>query len=402
VVDRTVRARRLMAGLALIGAVALVGCEPPPPPPSQQLQYQGNATHTGVTRTTISPTARVRWTHDFALDESPNATLGTPLIDGDLVIVPSGTFGHLPDADPGDEAIVTAFDRATGTQRWRTTLGDASIPALSGVNGRIFASTGALHALDEATGAILWSTKAGGIGTPTAVGDAVYAPIVDTHDSVARFDPATGATVWTTELSSDFSGGSTPVAVTSDAVIFSARCNNVVSLRPNDGAVQWVTPSMPHGGGSGTVVANGRVYVTGCDTPSMFDASTGSLLGYVFSYTEPVVDGDHMYVIDNKGLSERSADGLQVRYRRSTGAGNAPVEQPLLVGDTLFAVGGAPGLGTTAGDHGTLFGWRASDGAQTFAIPLPFTHRYGTQAHTIAAAPGTLAVPFGTSLVVIS
>ena len=77
---------------------------------------------------------------------------------------------------------VTAFDAATGEERWRQEkAGEATLRRSRGaamanlvmLNGR-----SDLHALDAPTGEIVWKTAGGGDSTPAIAGDLL---VVQTH-----------------------------------------------------------------------------------------------------------------------------------------------------------------------------------------------------------------------------
>jgi hypothetical protein len=122
--------------------------------------------------------ARVAWEHDLPAEfraEVPQwGYAGSPLVDGDLVIVQPG----------GRDGSVAAFDRATGELRWKAGSNPAgySSPVATTVGGVrvILAFTGdallCVRAADGAvTGSFPWPTRFGGnIATPLVLGDRVF------------------------------------------------------------------------------------------------------------------------------------------------------------------------------------------------------------------------------------
>ncbi len=86
---------------------------------------------------------------------------GSPLVVGDLVIVPAGGPRRKPAAGEADSVSLVAYDRATGNRRW--TAGDEQIafttPALVTLGGReqvVIVNEAHVAAYDPADGSQLW------------------------------------------------------------------------------------------------------------------------------------------------------------------------------------------------------------------------------------------------------
>jgi outer membrane protein assembly factor BamB len=158
----------------------------------------------------------------------------------------------------GEHEVVTCYRVSTGEPVWRHRdsvrfyesnggPGPRGTPAVS--NGRVFAlgATGILNALDEKTGAVVWSRNAatdtgapmpgwGFTASPVVVDDLL---VVATSGRLGAFDSETGQPRWTYKTGG--SGYSSPHVVTIDGVtqivLLSGR--GATSVAPKDGALLW-------------------------------------------------------------------------------------------------------------------------------------------------------------------
>jgi len=269
----------------------------------------------------------------------------------------SGTRRVRMTADPvvggGRVFTMSAFSevQATGlggAVAWRRDLtsatenpGEASGGGLAFADGRLYATTGygALHALDAATGASLWTQQLGAVpnSAPTVVGDFVY---LTSRDSRAwAVDRSTGRVVWSLEAGEGgpvVTDGAAP-AVGAREVVFPFGSGDLIAALRRSGLRLW----------SGTVAGErlGRAYAAVGDISS-----------------DPVISGGRVYVGTPSG--RLAAIDLATGERLwSADAGALSAVWP--EGGSLFLVS----------DVGELVRLDAGTGAEIWAATLPFYTR---------------------------
>jgi outer membrane protein assembly factor BamB len=152
----------------------------------------------------------------YALSAVDGSTLWGPIDLG------SNAFGSAADAawDAGKvftmngTGLLSAYDASTGEPLWSRTIdaeGSIEVGAPVAVNGRVYAAPGgALHALDESSGGVLWSGAYGGSPTSPA-----YVPghlvLESINGTMTDLDPATGSKLWHTMGCCTGGGGEVPV-----------------------------------------------------------------------------------------------------------------------------------------------------------------------------------------------
>src|SRR6185437_1286233 len=121
-------------------------------------------------------------------------------------------------------ATMDAFDAGTGARDWSTSLaGQYSFSsAPSAGDGMVFTGGagegGTLYALDEVSGALVWTQGVanGDDSTPAVTADGVYVTYpCQTYD----FRPATGESIWHLNTGCEGGGGDTPVVA--DQLVYS-------------------------------------------------------------------------------------------------------------------------------------------------------------------------------------
>ncbi|MBJ3763568.1 PQQ-binding-like beta-propeller repeat protein [Maribius pontilimi] len=207
--------------------------------------------------------ALASWTHrasdpshtipHAALSATPRLIFAAPIGQGD-------GRKHRISADPvvADGRVFTVDSRArvmahgtNGGALWSrdvTRAGedpdDASGAGLAYADGRLFVGTGFgdLHALDAATGRILWTQELGAAaaGAPTVAGGRVF--IVGRDATGWALDAATGRVEWTedgTPSPSGVVGGAAP-AVSGDTVVFPFASRELAGVLRSGGTRLWV------------------------------------------------------------------------------------------------------------------------------------------------------------------
>jgi outer membrane protein assembly factor BamB len=182
-------------------------------------------------------------------------------------------------AEYGTTAV--ALDLATGDVRWtRPTPGVYYWSALAYDAGRLFLvnADGVLAALSPATGATLWSTQLSqySFGTaPVAYGGHVYLTGAGSGWTAYAVRQSDGGIAWERPLPS----GSGSPAVDAGSVYVSMVCQHAVALDRASGAVRWQHGTNCSGGGASTAALHGgRMYPLG-DDGAIYDAATGARVG---------------------------------------------------------------------------------------------------------------------------
>ncbi|WP_246522145.1 outer membrane protein assembly factor BamB family protein [Neoroseomonas terrae] len=178
--------------------------------------------------------------------------------------------------------VVSAFDVATGSRRWRRetdrtdddtgTMGSGA--AVSGETLYVATGLAELLALNIADGSVRWRVDLPGParGAPTVAGTTVYVPTVSSHLVALATDD--GRRIWThraNPIPTIPLGLGTP-AVEGDTVIAGFPSGELLALRASDGRVLWSESLAATGGGvlsdiagvrARPAVADGRVVAVG-------------------------------------------------------------------------------------------------------------------------------------------
>ena len=181
--------------------------------------------------------------------------------------------------DYGTTAV--ALDLATGSVRWtRPVSGAYYWSALAYDQGRLFLvnGDGRLSALAPASGATLWTTQLSQYSfssPPVAYDGYVYLTGAGSGMTAYAVRASDGAVVWERALPS---GAGTP-AVDAGSVYVSMVCRHALALSRATGAVRWEHHGGCAGGGESTpALHGGRMYPLG-DNGAVYDAATGAPAG---------------------------------------------------------------------------------------------------------------------------
>lgn len=301
---------------------------------------------------------------------------------------------------PSDPCALLALDQATGAVVW----GPVTIPYPANAaydNGRVFTVSGTsdlrgqMQAFDTATGQLLWTTALTGQSffttAPTAADGLVFTAGAGTGNTLYAVDQATGAVVWTRDANS--SNGA--LAVTADGVYTFDGCD-VTDLRPATGTKVWEFTSGCFGGGAGVaVVAGGVLYAQtgaiGANNGTRFDAETGAVLGSLTADSPPAIDGQRGYFLSGSTLSGVNLGTNSVLW---TFTGDGQVDSaPIAVNGYVF-VGSYSGLlyGLDGATGAEL--WRVNVGAAIYSSGS-WT---GMPLRGLTAGDGLLVVPAGSTV----
>ena len=266
---------------------------PSPPPPDSATAFQGGATHTGVTTgDTLQPAIARRWTRDLA------ASVSYPLIAQGLIFV---TTGHTDQTGLGQSsaAQLWALSQATGQTVWGpVAVGDGDPWANATYDGgRVFTvdRKGVMRAFDAASGTPAWTTtlpyaSLGYEAAPTAINGHVYTD--GGNNEVVAVNESDGSIAWTTV--NNGGGHFSDPAVTSDGVYVCFGGGVCFKFDPATGNRLWShTTCCSGGGGVAPVVAGGKVWgpaaLAGQSAP-VLDAATGVQVGTWAGTANPAID----------------------------------------------------------------------------------------------------------------
>jgi outer membrane protein assembly factor BamB len=231
---------------------------------------RGDATHDNRVIGAPEPPLGVHWAVDLG------AAVSYPVIAEGMVFV---TVRPPDGAAYGTTAV--ALDLATGGVRWtRPVSGAYYWSALAYDQGRLFLvnGDGRLSAIAPATGATLWTTQLSQYSfssPPVAYDGYVYLTGAGSGMTAYAVRASDGAVVWERALPS---GAGTP-AVDAGSVYVSMVCRHAVALSRATGAVRWEYHGACAGGGESTpALHGGRMYPLG-DNGAIYDAATGATVG---------------------------------------------------------------------------------------------------------------------------
>ncbi len=220
---------------------------------------------------------------------------------------------------------------------WKTTGLGGGYSGVSVAAGRIYtmgdgADTSYVHALDEKTGRLLWSSKVGRTGgedrnkypgtrcTPTVDGNLIYA--TGQWGDLVCLEGATGKEVWRVNLASDLKGkmmsgwgySESPLVDGDNLIVCpGGRAGTMAALNKKTGAVVWRSKDWTDDAAYSSVVVatigGVRQYVqlTG-ESVAGVDPAKGKVLwkaprkGRTAVIPTPVIDGNFVYVTSGYGI----------------------------------------------------------------------------------------------------
>ncbi len=270
------------------------------------------------------------------------------------------------------------------------------------VLGSTVGSAGTLSAFDATTGASLWSTALTTqymfSGPPTAANGIVYVTGAGTGVTMYAVDESSGNLVWNSLMIAG--NGATP-AVTNDGVYASYPCLTY-DFRPLTGETVWSNSTGCDGGGGGIgVAANGLYYSPngfGTYSGMIFNAETGATAGAYTATVPPAIGPQAAYYLQAgtppqpatlRALSNSSGNILW------SFAGDGSLDtSPVLVNNYVFIGSSSGNLYLLDATTGTQL-WAANLGA---AIPAGAGWDASTPISGMNAGDGLLVVPAGNNV----
>lgn len=349
------------------------GCPPTWATGTEATTYQVDATHAGAQpedRLTV-PLCE-RWRRDLG------GPPGYAVVGEGLVFVAAASAAG---------RRLWALDQYTGATRWGPTVvgGVSGWLALALGDGAVFALSGdgTLTAFEAATGQQRWIASLGQCDSaPTAVPGHL---LVSVHGAVRSLSPHTGMTRWTRPV---VNGDQSSPSVADGLVTVSYACNQAYGFSM-DGAQRWHAAGPCSGGGGKTTARHrGRVYTRDSTGNLVLDTATGQLVGSHASRFIPVFAGDTALSTSGGVAQAVAALSGQVQWE-----GEAVVGPPVVLGTHVV-------LPTTAGlvVRDLLTGAEVARAALP-GIPTPDEHNVAAPLAGLSAANGMLFVPAGHALV---
>jgi outer membrane protein assembly factor BamB/predicted phosphodiesterase len=228
------------ARVEVAGTITPCDAEPAPRAGSDWPQLGGDAAHTGARASEIAPPLVTRWT----------ATAGGHVLHAPPAIAGGAVYVATTDLADGDAGGVTAFELATGAQKWRTRTERPLRGGVAIVGDLVIAAQidGVVLALDAATGAVRWRFELS-TELPAEAGALFASPTTDAGDVLVGHQrmiaalTRTGAPIWTREPVPDGndSQSAAAVAVSEDVVVgtFNRALGGVIAWDRSSGNELW-------------------------------------------------------------------------------------------------------------------------------------------------------------------
>ena len=292
-----------------------------------------------------------------------------------------------------------ALDQATGATLWSHFLGGTyDWSGLAYDNGQVFTVNfdGDLTAFDATTGAVNWTIGLPGqhqfTSPPTAIDGYVYTGGAGTGGTLYAVSEATGEVAWTAPVAN---GQNSSPAVDSNGVYVTYAADQDYAFNPFTGALLWHHGTGAEGGGGKTpVLAGGDVF--GRDAGSgnvVLSAADGTSVGSFPSTRAPAIGGGQAYMLEGASLASVNDSGLGAIAWTFTGDSMLDTA-PLLVGNLVFE-GSASGEVYAVDPSGASV-WSANAGS---AIAAPDEQDVSQPLTGLGAGEQTLIVPAGSTLV---
>jgi outer membrane protein assembly factor BamB len=375
--------------LALLGASVVPAVAAPPNPTAGcvtlAVTYQISVSHDGCSSdSTIVPPLTQRWSRDFA------GPVSYPLIADGRVFV---TVADIPDFGYG--TTLYALDQATGATVWSQTISGTYYWSNAAYDaGRVFVVNfdGLLRAFDAASGAPTWAVQLPGqyafSSPPTADGGVVYTGGAGSGGTLYAVSESDGAVLWTQPVSN---GDQSSPALSATDVFVSYACGLVYAFDRTSGQLRWFNDGPCSGGGGKTAVYHAdRVYSRDFFGNEILDASTGRLLGTFQAGPAPAFAGKTGLFLNGSTLQATS--GRRTLWTFSGDGGL--VTAPIVVGSTVY-VGSSSGMLYGLDLRRGVVVWSTNVGA---GIPGPDEQNVSQPLTGLGAGQGLLVVPAGNRL----
>jgi len=360
-------------------------------PPDRSVTWQNNPTHDGYNPASpLVPPLRLKWTRN--LSSNGVTSISYPVIAQGLVFITTTTSNFIE--------TLMALDEHTGATVWSANVnGSFAFANAAYDSGKIFVvdGDGLMKAFDAATGTLLWSLNLPGqysfTSPPTAANGIVFTGGAGIGGTAYAVDQTNGAVLWTMPVEN---GDHSSPAVTLASVFVSYACPQAYAFAPGTGQLLWhYSGGCEGGGGTTPVVHAAQVYVRdsfGTRTNGLvLNANTGSLIRGFNSGTPPAFVGNIALFLQGGTLRGVNAQNGQPLW---TFAGDGSLSSPPLVVNRTIYIGSY---------SGTLFGLNMN-GQQVWSThvgaPIPYPDEGNAFLTTgLGAGDRLLIVPTQSTLV---
>ena len=293
-----------------------------------------------------------------------------------------------------------ALDEHTGATVWSTHINGTYFFADAAYDsGKVFVVNydGLMKAFDAATGTLLWSVDLPNqyafTSAPTAINGVAYTGGAGSGGTVYAVDETNGAVLWTMGVEN---GDSSSPAVILGSVFVSYACPQTYAFNALTGQQLWHRSSCCEGGGGATPVIHGAQlyvrdsYCTPGTNGLVLDPGTGGLIRGFNSDVPPAFFGNLALYLQSGTLRGINAQNGQVLW---SFAGDGGLQSaPLVVNQTIY-------IGSSSG---TLYGLNSS-GQQIWSTqvgaPIPGPSEGGATVTTgLGAGDRLLIVPTESTL----
>jgi outer membrane protein assembly factor BamB len=363
---------RALAVLGVIGLLAIVAV---PAHAGQSVTFQAGPSHDGnVGADPLTPPLQVRWSRtDIGTIVNP----GYPLVAGGRVFVIA--------VRPQQSPVLYALDESDGHTLWSRGL-LATLMAYDG--GRLFViASGAMQALDASSGATVWTTELTGqwsFGSPPmAAAGKVWTAGAGSGGTLYALNQSDGKIAWTQSV---MNGDDSSPAYDGQRVFVSYVGPQIYAFDAATGTPAWHYSGCCEGGGGSTpAVHAGRVY-SQSDGDLVLDAASGSLLDTFSSGPLPVFADTTGIFVNGTAMRAEAVPDHQTRWE--FGGDSTPLGRPLIVNGRVYETS----------DAGRLFAVDVASGAVEWCGEVPglagqdpYSSTYVRP--TLAGGDGLLIVP---------
>lgn len=369
----------VVAGIALLPSAALAAIA------DQSVAYQQDPQHDGnLTSVPLAPPLTAQWTDSFS------SGLSYPLVVNGVVYVSVGP------ASSGGGSTLSAINEATGATLWSRTLGSASYgwSAIAYDAGRVFGVNegGLLSAVDAVSGSLDWSVQLPGqysfSSPPIAVNGRVYVGGAGTGGTLYAVDQQSGKLVWSDSVAN---GDDSSPAFDGTNIFVTYPCQ-YYAFNANTGATAWHDNNGCDGGGGDTpVVADGHVFIRDWTSPDLIvNSSTGVTQGPLGSTQAPAVAQGTAFELNGSTLQAVTDDGLGTTAWSFAGDGGLSTA-PLVTDGVVWE----------GSSTGNLYALDPASGKQLWSTNVGSALTAGGMQNVggLSAGNGALIIPAGDSLV---
>jgi outer membrane protein assembly factor BamB len=352
----------------------------------QSVAYQLDAAHDGALAETITMPLKRLWS-----DALPGS-VSYPLIVNGMVYVTAATSIN--------SDTLYAIEQATGATLWSKSF-SSTYPwaALAYDAGQVFVITwdGRLTAVNAGSGTTAWSVALPGqyafSSAPTAADGLVFVGGAGDGGTVYAVTQATGGLVWSMPVAN---GDDSSPAVDDNGVYVTYGCGQDYDFAPITGALIWHQAGPCEGGGGRTpALADGDVFGRdGFSGDVIMSGASGASVGTFASTPAPAVSGGVLYTLSGSTLTGVGEDGAGTNLWTFTGDGNLDTA-PMVVGDLVIEGSSSGNLYVLGANIGAVR-WTGAVGA---GIDAPDEQNVRGPLTGLSAGEHTVIVPAGSKLI---